>query len=157
MIYIIQNVKALIFLIVLFISNDIKVLSYNIRYNNPNDGKDIWDNRKESIVDFINYEDFDFTGLQEVTFSQLKYLEDKLVNYSYHGVGRDDGKQKGEFAPIFYNKNRYKLISGNTFWLSETPNTISVGWDASMERICTYALFEEKKSKNMFQILYIHY
>ena len=157
MIYIIQNVKALIFLIVLFISNDIKVLSYNIRYNNPNDGKDIWDNRKESIVDFINHEDFDFAGLQEVTFSQLQYIEDKLVNYSYHGVGRDDGKQKGEFAPIFYNKNRYKLISGNTFWLSETPNTISVGWDASMERICTYALFEEKKSKRKFYVFNTHF
>ena len=150
-------VRLIILYLLLIPNREIKVLSYNIRYNNPNDGKDIWDNRKESIVDFINHEDFDFAGLQEVTFSQLQYIEDKLVNYSYHGVGRDDGKQKGEFAPIFYNKNRYKLISGNTFWLSDTPNIISVGWDASMERICTYALFEDKKSKRKFYVFNTHF
>lgn len=150
-------IRLIILYLLLIPNREIKVLSYNIRYNNPNDGKDIWDNRKESIVDFINHEDFDFAGLQEVTFSQLQYIEGKLVNYSYHGVGRDDGKQKGEFAPIFYNKNRYKLISGNTFWLSETPNTVSVGWDASMERICTYALFEDKKSKRKFYVFNTHF
>ena len=150
-------IRLIILYLLLIPNREIKVLSYNIRYNNPNDGKDIWDNRKESIVDFINHEDFDFAGLQEVTFSQLQYLEDKLVNYSNHGVGRDDGKQKGEFTPIFYNKNRYKLISGNTFWLSETPNIISIGWDASMERICTYALFEDKKSKRKFYVFNTHF
>ena len=77
-------IRLIILYLLLIPNREIKVLSYNIRYNNPNDGKDIWDNRKESIVDFINHEDFDFAGLQEVTFSQLQYIEGKLVNYSYH-------------------------------------------------------------------------
>ena len=97
-------VRLIILYLLLIPNREIKVLSYNIRYNNPNDGKDIWDNRKESIVDFINHEDFDFAGLQEVTFSQLQYIEDKLVNYSYHGVGRDDENKKENLLQFFIIK-----------------------------------------------------
>ena len=117
-----------IFLLSIFlINNDLKVLSYNIRYNNPNDGVNHWENRKQTIANFINEENPDFAGLQEVTHSQLEFLLSNLIDYDYVGVGRDDGKQKGEYSPIFFDSNKFSFLEGDTFWLSETPNSISVG------------------------------
>ena len=102
----------LIIPILFFLSiKELKVISYNIRYNNPNDGINIWDNRKSTITKFLIDESPDFAGLQEVTYSQLSFLKDSLVNYSFIGVGRDDGKTKGEYSPIFYNKKKYKVLS----------------------------------------------
>ena len=100
----------LIIPILFFLSiKELKVISYNIRYNNPNDGINIWDNRKSTITKFLIDESPDFAGLQEVTYSQLSFLKDSLVNYSFIGVGRDDGKTKGEYSPIFYNKKNIKF------------------------------------------------
>ena len=147
-----------IFLLSIFlINNDLKVLSYNIRYNNPNDGVNHWENRKQTIANFINEENPDFAGLQEVTHSQLEFLLSNLIDYDYVGVGRDDGKQKGEYSPIFFDSNKFSFLKGDTFWLSETPNSISVGWDASMERICTYGLFEERKLKRKIFVFNTHF
>ena len=85
--------------------NELKVISYNIRYNNPNDGINIWENRKSTIANFLIDESPDFIGLQEVMHSQLLFLLESMINYDFIGVGRDDGKTKGEYSPIFYNKN----------------------------------------------------
>ena len=148
----------LIIPILFFLSiKELKVISYNIRYNNPNDGINIWDNRKSTITKFLIDESPDFAGLQEVTYSQLSFLKDSLVNYSFIGVGRDDGKTKGEYSPIFYNKKKYKVLSNKTFWLSSSPEKASVGWDASMERICTYGLFENLSSKEKFWVFNTHF
>ena len=95
-------------------SKEVKVVSYNIRYNNPNDDKDIWKNRRSTIVDFISIQSPDFIGLQEVTYSQLLYLNSNLSGYDYVGVGRDDGKKKGEFSPIYFNQSNYDLKISNT-------------------------------------------
>ena len=108
-----------------FLNQEIKVISYNIRYNNPNDGKDIWENRRSSVVDFIKNKNPDFLGLQEVTLSQLTYLNTNLTEYSYVGVGREDGKTKGEYSPIYYKKSLFELLKTETFWLSKTPGSIS--------------------------------
>ena len=140
-----------------FLNQEIKVISYNIRYNNPNDGKDIWENRRSSVVDFIKNENPDFLGLQEVTLSQLTYLNTNLTEYSYVGVGRDDGKTKGEYSPIYYKKSLFELIKTETFWLSKTPGSISVGWDASMERICTYGYFKVRNSDKKLWIFNSHF
>ena len=137
--------------------NEIKVISYNIRYNNSNDGINIWENRRSTITNFIIDENPDFAGLQEVTYAQLLFLSESLENYDFIGVGRDDGKIKGEFSPIFYNKNRYKVLSNDTFWLSSTPEKVSIGWDASMERICTYGLFENIDTKKRLWIFNTHF
>ena len=159
--------KKLTFLLVLasifsfsflnFISDPIKIISYNIRYNNPNDGKDIWENRRETITDFIEKEAPDFLGLQEVNYPQIQYLNSNLINYNFIGVGRDDGKTRGEFSPIYFNESKYNLILSNTFWLSETPDNISVGWDAAMERICTYGLFEQKNDGTKLWVFNTHF
>ena len=141
----------------LLFSNELCVISYNIRYNNPNDGINHWDNRKQTILDFIIEENPDFAGFQEVTHSQLEFLSSNLIDYDYVGVGRDDGNQKGEYSPIFFNSKRFSFIEGNTFWLSETPNSVSVGWDASMERICTYGLFEERSLKRKIFVFNTHF
>jgi len=159
--------KKLTFLLVLasifsfsflnFISDPIKIISYNIRYNNPNDGKDIWENRRETITDFIEKEAPDFLGLQEVNFPQIQYLNSNLINYSFIGVGRDDGKTRGEFSPIYFNESKYNLLLSNTFWLSKTPDNISVGWDAAMERICTYGLFKQKNDGSKVWVFNTHF
>ena len=145
------------FLLTSLVSEEIKVISYNIRYNNPNDGKDIWENRRNTIVDFVNNESPDFLGLQEVNHSQLLFLNSKLSNYSFVGVGRDDGKTKGEYSPIYYNKYLFELIKSDTFWLSSTPTKISIGWDASMERICTYGLFKSKANDKVIWVFNTHF
>ena len=159
--------KKLTFLLVLasifsfsflnFISDPIKIISYNIRYNNPNDGKDIWENRRETITDFIEKEAPDFLGLQEVNFPQIQYLNSNLINYNFIGVGRDDGKTRGEFSPIYFDESKYNLLLSNTFWLSKTPENISVGWDAAMERICTYGLFKQKNDGSKVWVFNTHF
>ena len=145
------------FLLSNLVSDEIKVISYNVRYNNPNDGKDIWENRRSTIVNLIKNENPDFLGLQEVNHAQLLFLNSNLSNYSFVGVGRDDGKTKGEYSPIFYNNNLFDLIKSDTFWLSSTPSKISIGWDASMERICTYAVFKSKTNKKNIWVFNTHF
>ena len=88
--------------------------------------------------------------MQEVLNSQLLDLNFSLSEYSFVGIGREDGKKKGEFCPIFFNKYRFELIESETFWLSETPEKISVGWDAALERICTYARFMDLENNKEF-------
>ena len=138
-------------------AQDIKVMSYNIKYDNVNDTVNNWNDRKAPMVKLLQHYAPEFVGMQEVLFSQLTYLDEALKNYNYIGVGRDDGKKKGEFSPILYNSKKYNLLQSNTFWLSPTPEKISVGWDAAMERICTYGLFENKMNKQRFWVFNTHF
>ncbi|TMM57566.1 endonuclease/exonuclease/phosphatase family protein [Maribacter algarum] len=132
-------------------------MTYNIKYDNVNDTVNNWNDRKAAMVDLIKGYNPEFLGLQEVLFRQLEYLDNSLINHRYIGVGRDDGKQKGEFSPILFDEKKFRLLDSNTFWLSKTPNKISVGWDASMERICTYGLFENRVSKAKVWVFNTHF
>ena len=134
-----------------------KLMTYNIRYDNVNDGENQWAKRKTFLCDQISFFEPDIFGIQEGLVHQVEYIDSVLTDYSYLGVGRDDGKRKGEYSAIFYNEIKFKVLDEGTFWLSETPEKISVGWDASMERICTYALFKEKKSKKEFWVFNTHF
>ncbi len=134
-----------------------KVMTYNIRYDNPNDGENQWSKRKGFLSNQITYNDPDVFGIQEGLQHQVQYLDSIFIEYDYIGVGRDDGKTKGEYSAIFYNKEKLNILNEGTFWLSETPNEISVGWDASMERICTYGLFKNKKSSEQFWVFNAHF
>tara|TARA_B100001250_G_scaffold158743_1_gene136334 strand:- start:183 stop:1004 length:822 start_codon:yes stop_codon:yes gene_type:complete len=155
--------KNILFMLMLFSfsnyqkDNGLKVISYNIRYNNLNDGINKWDNRKETVFNFLNDEYPDFIGMQEVLENQLNELVINLNDYSFIGIGREDGKNKGEFSPIFYLKDSYNLIKTSTFWLSKTPEKVSIGWDAALERICTFGYFESKKTKKRFWIFNTHF
>ena len=136
---------------------EIAVLSYNIRYNSSGDGLDLWDLRKTELVVQIKEIDPISFGVQEATLTQMKDLEAGLPNYNYVGVGRDDGVTKGEFSAIFYKKSDLRVLQEDTFWLSPTPEKVSVGWDAALPRICTYAQFELLSSKKRFWHFNTHF
>ncbi|MFD0761121.1 endonuclease/exonuclease/phosphatase family protein [Lutibacter aestuarii] len=154
--------QLLYYLLVFLLSYSIKgqtyrAMTYNIRYDNVNDGENQWSKRKEFLSNQISFYQPDILGIQEGLHHQVVYLNNVLKNYSYIGVGRDDGKQKGEYSAIFYNNTKFKIVKEETFWLSKTPNIISVGWDASMERICTFGLFENLQTKQQFWVFNTHF
>ncbi|MDF1697934.1 MAG: endonuclease/exonuclease/phosphatase family protein [Saprospiraceae bacterium] len=132
-------------------------MTYNIKYDDPSDSINKWDNRKEEMIDLIDYYEPDVFGIQEGLLHQLTYLDKHLPSYSRIGVGRDDGKEKGEFCAIYYNHKELSLLKNSTFWLSQKRDSISVGWDASMERICTYGLFENKITNKKLWVFNTHY
>lgn len=136
---------------------DLRIMSYNIRYNNPGDGERAWDRRKEEVANLIQFYQPDVIGLQEVLHGQLLYLEEQLADYGRIGVGRDDGQQAGEYSPIFYRKNQFELLDHGTFWLAETPDKPSVGWDASMERIATWGQFRREPQGDTAFVLNTHF
>jgi endonuclease/exonuclease/phosphatase family metal-dependent hydrolase/predicted esterase len=125
-----------------FFAQDIKVMTYNIRLDAKSDSLDNWHNRKAELVAFLNLNKADFYGLQEVLHDQLVYIDSNITsNYSFIGIGRDDGLNGGEYSPIFYDSAKWRLIKQNHFWLSPTSNTPSIGWDAAIKRICTNGVF----------------
>jgi endonuclease/exonuclease/phosphatase family metal-dependent hydrolase len=140
-----------------YLQGEITVISYNIRYDNPEDGPNNWSLRKERIVSYLQQTAPDIVGMQEVLHHQLLYLKSTLEEFSYIGVGRDDGKTLGEYSPIFYNTQNLKLKESSTFWLSQTPDKISIGWDAALERICTYARFEQRQTGEQFWVFNTHF
>lgn len=131
-------------------SLELNVFSYNIRMNSPNDGLNIWENRKQWVAQSIEFFEGDLIGAQEVTYTQLKDLDSLLPEYDYIGVGRQGGNQ-GEFSPIFYRKDQFEVLNSETFWLSQSPDSIaSVGWDAALPRIVTWAAFKQKETGKTF-------
>jgi endonuclease/exonuclease/phosphatase family metal-dependent hydrolase len=152
--------RLFILLILLFISfficaQDIKVMSYNIRLNLESDGENAWDHRKEFLCNQIQFFEPDIFGVQEALPEQVKDMKERLPQYSYTGEGRD-GNNSGEASGIFFKKDRFILKQGGTFWLSDTPDTISTGWDAAYRRVCTYALFYDNRKKRMFWMFNTH-
>jgi len=133
------------------------VISYNIRYDNQWDKENSWDTRKESIVGIFEKYSPSFIGTQEGLAHQIHYMDSALTEYDYIGVGREDGEKKGEFCAIYYISDTYNVIESSTFWLSDNPENVSIGWDAALERICTYGLFEHKQSKNRIWIFNTHF
>ena len=130
-------------------------MAYNVRYGLADDGENSWEFRKEFLASQIKFYNPDFIGTQECLPFQLKYIDSKLPNHSFIGKSRDkDGK--GEYSAILYNRKKFEVIKENTFWLSSTPNKASKGWDAAYSRICTYGLFQDKKTKNKFWIINTH-
>jgi endonuclease/exonuclease/phosphatase family metal-dependent hydrolase len=135
----------------------IKVMSYNIRLDVASDGENRWDARKDKLAGLMKYHEADFIGCQEVQHHQLQYIQSVLSEYDHIGVGRDDGKEAGEYSCIFYKKDRFEVVKQSTFWLSPTPNVVSKGWDAAYNRVCTYGLFKNKKTKQLFWVFNTHF
>lgn len=135
---------------------EIKVISYNIRMNTKADGDNCWDNRKHASINMINEEKPTIFGLQEALPEQVQYLAENLPQYGHIGVGRDDGKTQGEHMAIFYLKNEIELLDGGTFWLSETPNEPSKGWDAACFRTCTWTKLKMRSNGKVFAYLNTH-
>lgn len=132
-------------------SDPVRVMSFNIRYDEPRDGVNAWSNRKQKVADVIRFHKADLVGVQEALLTQLRDLELMLPDMAWCGVGRSDGKQAGEYSAILYRKSRFQLLECKTFWLSPTPDIVgSKGWDAALPRIVTWAKFRDGVTKQTF-------
>lgn len=135
----------------------INVMSFNIRYDNPEDSLDNWKFRKDRAANAVRFYDVDVLGTQEVLHNQLEDLKQRLPEYGVVGVGREDGKEKGEYSALWYKKNRFDLLDSGYFWLSETPEVPgSKGWDGACERIASWAKLKDKTSGKEFFALNTH-
>lgn len=134
-----------------------KVATYNVRYDNTQDTVNAWSRRLPYLANLIRFQDFDVFGTQEVLHHQLQDMTRQLPGYAYTGVGRDDGKQAGEFSAIFYKQDKYELLKHGTFWLSPTSTVPSKGWDAALPRICTWGQLREKKTGFTFYLFNTHF
>jgi endonuclease/exonuclease/phosphatase family metal-dependent hydrolase len=137
--------------------SDITVMSFNLRYDEPADEENQWENRKESCLTMLNEVIPTVFGIQEGLHNQISYLDNNLQNYNYVGVGRDDGHSGGEYAAIFYDTTTVELLNNGNFWLSETPEVPSLGWDANNTRICTWGKFRDIDKNNVFFLFNTHF
>lgn len=137
---------------------DVRWGTFNIRYDNPQDSLDNWQYRKDRVCRFIKDKQLDIVGMQEVLHNQFLDLRGGLPEYEGIGVGRDDGKTAGEYAPLFYRKDKYEVLDSNTFWLAENPDSVGMmGWDAACVRIATWAKFKEKATGKVFMAVNTHF
>lgn len=140
----------------------INVMTFNIRYPNPNDGFNYWPKRKELAASMIRFHEADIVGLQEAFRGQLDDLQGMLPNYRWFGLCRTDGsltpEPDNEFSAIFYRPDRLEWMEGNTFWLSPTPHVVgSKGWDAALPRIVTWAKFRDINTNRTFYHFNTHF
>lgn len=154
--------KVILFLMnilpIFCLGQNVKVMSYNIRYDNNFDGINSWTegNRKEKVFTIIGNTKPDIFGVQEALVHQVKDLEQHFPEFQREGIGRDDGKEAGEHSAIFFLKEKFKLLEKGDFWLSETPNIPSKGWDATCcNRICSWVKLQDKK--NIFWVFNVHF
>lgn len=148
---------GLLFASSLVFSQDLKVMTYNIRLSVDSDKENSWNNRKDDALALMSYYHPDYFGVQEAIPQQMIDIKTNMKDYDFVGVGRDDGKNQGEYSAIFYDKNKLEVTKSGTFWLSETPEKPSKGWDAAYNRVCTYAFFKIKKTGKQFLAMNLHF
>ncbi|SDS12148.1 endonuclease/exonuclease/phosphatase family protein [Christiangramia echinicola] len=146
----------LLFMQATLYSQQLELMTYNIKYANENDGENSWSNRQDWITDQIKFYEPDILGVQEAVIMQIDHFSTNMPQYKYVGIGRE-GENKGEFSAIFYNKDKFEVLHNETFWLSETPSEISKGWDAAFNRVCTYALFQNMETQEKFYVFNTHF
>ncbi len=139
-------------------SLQIEWATFNMRYDNPGDSLNNWQYRKDTVCQYILDKKMDIIGMQEVLHNQLEDLKAGLPNYAAIGVGRDDGKEKGEYSPLFYRADKYEVLESNTFWLSQYPDSVGfIGWDGACTRIATWAKFKDKATGKIFMGVNTHF
>lgn len=137
-------------------NSPINIMSYNIRLNVASDGVNAWPNRKDNVKALVKFYDTDILCVQEALPEQFDAILEN-TEFDVVGAGRDDGKRKGEFAAIYFNKNRFTKKDGGIFWLSTTPNVPSKGWDAALNRVCSWVRLYDKNNKKEFLVFNTHY
>lgn len=146
------------FLLIHLMAQDLNVMTFNIRYNNTGDSLNAWPYRKDNLASEVLFHDVHLLGVQEALHGQIMDLKERLPQFRYIGVGRDDGKEKGEYSAIFFDSTRLAPMESGTFWLSPTPNVAgSKGWDAALPRIVTWSRFQDKHSKKIFFLFNTHF
>lgn len=153
-----KTAALLLALCALCTGQEITFMTYNIKYANETDGVNSWSQRKQDLSKQITYYAPDILGMQEVILEQKNFLLSEIPYYSSLGVARDDGKDKGEFSPVFYNSEKLIPLESGTFWLSENPEMPGKSWDAAFPRICTYGKFSFKNQpETEFWVLNTHF
>lgn len=138
-------------------TQELNVMTFNIRFNNPNDSLNAWPYRKEKVASQILYHQAHIIGVQEALHGQMTDLQQSLPNYKSVGVGRDGGT-KGEHSAIFYDTTRLQVLESQTFWLSLTPEVVaSKSWDAALTRIVTWIKCRDRKTKKLFFVFNTHF
>lgn len=138
-------------------TQDLTVMTFNIRYKNNIDSLNGWSYRKDKVASQILFHKAHIVGVQEAMHEQMIDMQQRLPAYKSIGVGRD-GKQEGEYSAIWYDTTRLQLLAGETFWLSETPDVpASKGWDAALTRVATWAKFRDRKTKKIFFAFNTHF
>jgi endonuclease/exonuclease/phosphatase family metal-dependent hydrolase len=135
----------------------INAMSFNIRYDNPGDKENSWPNRREMVAATIRFHKADIAGLQEALYTQVKDLETLLPEYGWFGVGRDDGRESGEYTPVFYLKSRFTVLHRSFFWLSDNPEEPGKAWDAACPRIATWGKIEDIRTERIFFFFNTHF
>lgn len=135
----------------------LNVMTFNMRYNNPEDGENNWVYRRDRAAEVITSHHIDVFGTQEVLSDQLHDLLDRLPGFEAVGVGREDGREQGEYCAVFYRTDRFTRKMSGTFWLSETPEVAgSLGWDGACERTATWAVLRDRESGGEFFFIDTH-
>lgn len=125
----------------------LRIMTFNLRYDTPNDGANAWPNRKDWVAALVRFHGADVVGVQEALAHMLTDLDTRLPGFARVGVGRADGRTRGEFSAILYRTDRLALLDSGTFWLSPTPSVPgSKGWDAALERVATWARFRDRRT-----------
>ncbi|NIG51940.1 endonuclease/exonuclease/phosphatase family protein [Chitinophaga sp. Cy-1792] len=141
-----------------FAQQPLHVMTFNIRMNTPDDSLNAWPYRKDKVAATVKFYDVTTLGVQEALYDQMQDLRQLLPGFKSIGVGRDDGKNGGEFSAIFYDTTRLQALEQQTFWLSETPDVAGKkGWDAACNRVVTWAKFKDKKSGKLFYHFNTHF
>jgi endonuclease/exonuclease/phosphatase family metal-dependent hydrolase len=135
----------------------ITVGSFNVRYDNPRDSGNLWSSRLPRVAALIDFHEFDIVGTQEGLQHQLDGLQALLPGYTYYGIGRDDGAFKGEHSAIFIKKDAFAILDKGDFWLSETPTKPGFGWDARINRICSWVLLQHNVTRKKMYCFNVHY
>lgn len=131
-------------------------MTYNIRLDIASDGDNAWVHRRKALTGLVAYYAPDLVGMQEVLLNQKRDIEADLPGYAFVGVGRDDGKDKGEFSPLGYRRDRFALVASGTFWLSPTPDVPGKGWDAAYPRVASWARLTDKAAKRSLLVVNTH-
>ena len=132
-------------------------MTFNLRYDNPSDGENRWELRKQEVAEMILHYRPSIVGIQEGLYDQVVFLASMLAGYRFIGAGRDDGFRAGEYSAVFYDSTHWSILRENTFWLSQNPHTVSKGWDAACNRICTYGAFRHRISGDTFFVFNTHF
>ncbi len=135
----------------------IRVMTYNIKFDDKRDSVNNWQKRKAEVIGLLNYHQPDIIGTQEGLHHQLEDIKKGSAGYDYLGAGRDDGRSKGEYCAIFYSKDRFEVVRSGTFWLSLSPDKPSKSWDAALPRICTWAQMKAIGQDSSFFIFNTHF
>ena len=136
----------------------VKVMTLNVRYDNPRDSVNAWPYRASQVCNFIKAEKPDLLGMQEVLWHQYLVLDSLLTDYTSVGVGRSDGAREGEMNPVFFRKDKFDMVRTITFWLSDTPGVPgTLGWGASLPRIVTWMELVDKDSHGHFFYFNTHF